>query len=712
MGRNKRYRDAGVLGVYCVLTLVLTWPLVPQVTTRLAGDDVDVLINPWADWWTRKAITEYLDLYHTDYLFYPQGTSLVFHSFSHVNTAISLLLAPLIGTFAAYNLPILLAYVLSGFGVYLLVRHLTDCDFAGFVAGVVFAFSPYHMFESSHPVLVTTQFMPLFALSLVRVLYDDGDDHRARIGQVLLAALWFVLTALSSWHLMLMLAGWTFLYLVYGWLSERDNWTPGASRYLILLACLVTLVVLPFVWPILREQLTVETTYMTVPVEEGRGNDVLSFFIPNRLHPILGPLFLEVNSRIGYTRNWPAYLGYVALALAAAGVATARLETRFWWVTASIFLVLSLGAQVKWEGVPIHSFYLPWAIPIISVLRHPLRLNTLLFFSLAVLVGFGGRWLWERLLSRNRMLMCLALVSMTGLLLFEYRVYPFPTTQPSYSPFLHQLAEEDGDFAVADFPMDRQAAKYYMYYQTIHGKKIVGGVVSRTPFDADAFVDANPLLSAIRNENVPPQYLEERLAVLAALDVRYIIIHKRFLNSERMEHWQRWLVSFPPPFYEDESVIVYRTVPSPKTRVLQDEGIHRLDAQLGDHIYLRGYQLNARNVSAGHTLTVTLFWQSDSRLAEDYHVFVHLLDTEGRLLVQQDGVPVYGERPTWSWWDGEVIRDEYVLILDRNLPAGDHTPSIGMYDPVTGVRLPAVSPAGERLSGDSIPLQDIEVTSP
>jgi hypothetical protein len=259
--------------------------------------------------------------------------------------------------------------------------------------------------------------------------------------------------------------------------------------------------------------------------------------------------------------------------------------------------------------------------------------------------------------------------------------------------------------------MDRQAAKYYMYYQTIHDKKIVGGVVSRTPYDADAFIDSSPLLSAIRNENVPPQCLEERLAVLAALEVRYIIIHKRFLSSERMENWQRWLVGFPSPFYEDESVVVYRTVPSPKTSVLQDEGIHRLDAQLGDHIYLRGYQLSARNVSAGDTLTVTLFWQSDSRLAEDYHVFVHLLDVEGRLLAQQDGVPVHGERPTWSWWDGEVIRDEYVLVLDRNLPTGGYTPSIGMYDLVTGVRLPAVSPAGERLPEDSIPLQDIEVTS-
>jgi len=709
---REQWREIAVLGVYSALTLAMTWPLMPRISTHLAGGDVDVLINPWADWWTRKAISEDLDLYYTDYLFYPRGTSLVFHSFSHLNTAISLLLTPLVGYFAAYNVAILLAYILSGFGMYLLASHLTGCRPAALLAGVVFAFQPYHASESSHPVLVTTQFMPLFVLALVRILHDTDISRSGRIKQTLLAVLWFLLTALSSWHLMIMLAGLTILYLLYTLFLERSSWTPGAHRYLILLAVTALLAILPLLWPIIREQLTTGVAYMTVDVEEGRGNDLLSFFVPNLLHPVFGPLVLEINSRIGYTRHWPAYLGYLALGLATVGIVTAHRRTRFWWWAGLAFSVLSLGSQIKWEGVPLHAFYLPWSAPVISVLRHPLRLNSLLFLSLAVLVGFGGRWIYGRLALRNKPSAYLGLALLTGLLLFEYWVFPFPTTQPPYSPFLDQLAQEKGDFAVADFPMGRQEAKYYMYFQTIHDKKIVGGVVSRTPHDADAFVDANPLLSAIRNENVPPLYLEERLAVLAALEIRYIIIHKRFLNSERMENWQRWLASFPPPFYEDESVIVYRTMPSPKTELLQDESIRRLDAQLGDHIHLRGYQLSASDLSAGNMLTVTLFWQPDSRLAEDYHVFVHLLNAEKQLAAQQDGVPVYGERPTWSWWDGEVIRDEYVLNIDRRLPAGAHTLSVGMYDSMTEVRLPAVMPAGERLPEDRILLHKVQVAAP
>jgi len=557
-------RDVAILLCYILLTLVLTWPLPRTMSEALAGFSTDVYINPWADWWTKKALSEGLDFYHTDYMFYPQASSLVFHSFSHANTAISLLLAPLMGRFAAYNSTVLLAYVLSGFGMYLLASHLTGCRPAAFLAGLVFAFHPYHMFESCHPVLVATQWISFFAQAFIRMLHDAG---AGRVRQMLLAALWFLLTALSSWHLMMMLAGWTVLYLLYHLLLERTAWVPGAFRSLILLAIVVGLAVAPFLWPIIREQLTTDTSYMAVDVQNGLGNDLLSFFVPNQRHPLLGHLVSGVNDRIGFVRKRPAYLGLVALGLAVGGVATARRRTRFWWLSGLLFFFLSLGAQIRFGGAPLHTFYLPWAVPIIHVLRHPFRLNLLLFFSLAVLVGFGGRWLYSRMASQSRLLASLSLVLAAGLLCFEYLVYPFPTTQISYSPFLHQLAGEEGNFAVADFPMGREQAKYYLFCQTIHGKKIVDGVISRTPDDAYAFVDADPLLGPLRAETSPDPDLdiEEQFAALAVQDIRYIIVHKHFLDPGKMEDWQKWLANFPPPFYEDEWLIVYRTTPAMAT---------------------------------------------------------------------------------------------------------------------------------------------------
>ena len=111
-------------------------------------------------------------------------------------------------------------------------------------------------------------------------------------------------------------------------------------------------------------------------------------------------------------------------------------------------------------------------------------------------------------------------------------------------------------------------------------------------------------------------------------------------------------------------------------------------------------------------LTATLLWQSEARLAEDDHVFVHLLDENGQLVAQHDGVPVHGERPTWSWWDGEVIQDEHTITIDASLPNGTYVLSVGMYDYATGARLPASAPTGESLPSDSVELESIEIVTP
>jgi hypothetical protein len=139
---------------------------------------------------------------------------------------------------------------------------------------------------------------------------------------------------------------------------------------------------------------------------------------------------------------------------------------------------------------------------------------------------------------------------------------------------------------------------------------------------------------------------------------------------------------------------------------------HPMDVQLGDQIRLLGYGLSSKEVTAGETLTVTLFWQSDGPLAGDYHVFTHLQSADASMVSQHDSVPVNGERPTWSWQDMEVLRDEHPLVIGQDLPGGTYTLSVGMYDYPSGVRLPVTGPHGERLAEGRIVLEGIQVASP
>ncbi|RLC80829.1 MAG: hypothetical protein DRI81_03760 [Chloroflexi bacterium] len=689
---RKHYLNMAVLGIYCILTIAMTWPLPAQMSTHLAGNDVDVWINPWADWWTKKALTERLDFYHTAYMFYPRGISLVFHSFSHANTTISLLLAPLVGYFTAYNLAILLTYALSGFGMYLLANHLTACRPAAFVSGVVFAFHPYHLFQSSHPVLVTTQFMPLFALAFVRILYNVGVGQTK---QTLLAALWFLLTALSSWHLMLMLAGWATLYLLYNILFERDRWVPGTLRHLILLIVVVVLAIAPFLWPIVREQLTTDASYMTVSVEEGRGNDLLSFFVPNQLHPAFGRFAMETNSRIGYTRNWPAYLGYTALGLAIVGVAVARRMTRFWWLTGLVFFVFSLGSQVKWGGTPLHTFHLPWAIPITGVLRHPFRLNTLLFLSLATLLSFGSRWLYRRIARQSNLLAYSALAFMTSLVLFEYLVYPFPTTQIVYSPFLHQLAQEERVFAIVDFPMGRQEAKHYLFFQTIHGQKIVDGVVSRTPDNAYAFVDANPLLESLHTQTVPAPDLDiqEQFIALADQGIRYIVVHKDLIPPGEMQGWEKWLAGFPPPSYQDESIVAYATYPKARREF-------ELTYQLGVEEGLVYISVSPVKVTQGGSLFINLRHSDQAMPGRNFQMCLALVNKTQNASQKMCLYPVK-DGPASKWPMGIAGISDYVFQVDPHIPGDEYTLAVKLLD------LQTKQSVGEAVTSETIIIEEL-----
>lgn len=133
-----------------------------------------------------------------------------------------------------------------------------------------------------------------------------------------------------------------------------------------------------------------------------------------------------------------------------------------------------------------------------------------------------------------------------------------------------------------------------------------------------------------------------------------------------------------------------------------------LKANLEDEITLLGYSLAEDEVRAGEIVHLTLFWRAEAEVDERYKVFVHLLDEEGRLLAQRDSEPVGGSRPTTTWAPGEVVVDNYGVLLSQDLPPADYHLVVGIYLPSTGERLSVLNDEGE-VAGDSIPLASVHV---
>jgi hypothetical protein len=138
----------------------------------------------------------------------------------------------------------------------------------------------------------------------------------------------------------------------------------------------------------------------------------------------------------------------------------------------------------------------------------------------------------------------------------------------------------------------------------------------------------------------------------------------------------------------------------------------RIGVGLGQYIVLHGYDLDPAVLSPDESLQVKLYWQSNGQVRADNHVFIHLVNEAGELVAQTDGVPVNGEKPTWSWLEDGLVVDVHNLIIPSDLEAGLYTVSTGMYDIGTLTRLPATAPGGELLPDGRIELGDVQIIAP
>jgi hypothetical protein len=202
---------------------------------------------------------------------------------------------------------------------------------------------------------------------------------------------------------------------------------------------------------------------------------------------------------------------------------------------------------------------------VVALWRHPFRFNVLISFCFSILAAFDFSIVLDRLKrpqSSNRFwsIKLWTTLLLATLVLFEYLTLPYPLTELQVSPFYEQLAKKDEAFAVVEFPIGRQATKSSMYYQTIHGKKLASGVVSRTPINAFDYVAANALLDAAWKGNpssVPVSSAVTALSDLSKDGIRYIILRKDLLEEDHLNTWQD-LIQIES-VYEDDTILVYPT---------------------------------------------------------------------------------------------------------------------------------------------------------
>ncbi|HEY3231966.1 MAG TPA: glycosyltransferase family 39 protein [Roseiflexaceae bacterium] len=125
-------------------------------------------------------------------------------------------------------------------------------------------------------------------------------------------------------------------------------------------------------------------------------------------------------------------------------------------------------------------------------------------------------------------------------------------------------------------------------------------------------------------------------------------------------------------------------------------------------VALRGWRLDGP-ARPGATLNVALIWYASARQGHDWVVFVHLVDTQDRIVAEDNRPPRDGAFPMTQWAMGDWIEDPHSLRLPAGLADGVYTLRVGLYDPKRNNERAGVYGDRSKLLGDSLDLGRIMV---
>jgi hypothetical protein len=126
-------------------------------------------------------------------------------------------------------------------------------------------------------------------------------------------------------------------------------------------------------------------------------------------------------------------------------------------------------------------------------------------------------------------------------------------------------------------------------------------------------------------------------------------------------------------------------------------------ASFGDQVRLLSYRA-PEHLSPGAEFDVRLYWEVLRPPAENYTVFIHLLDADDQLVANHNEM-----RLTSLWPPGEVIPDVHHVVSDPSVAPGTYRLHMGMYHWPSLERLPIWDRHGVPQADHLLVLHPVEV---
>lgn len=460
-----------VVSITIVLILLLTWPLIPALTTSARLDSGDGRFSVWNVAWVDHALlTDPRHLFDAN-IFSPHTGTL---AYSEPNLVAGVLGLPAYvlthNAVAAHNFAVVVSFLLASILTWILVRRLTGSSGAGFVAAILFTFCPFVQAHTAHVQLLMTFVIPLVMLAFHR-LHD-----RPTVGRALVLGASLTVAGLACGYYGIY--GGIFLGLAALAFGKRD------LRYWLNLALAAGTAAL-LVWPIAAEFLRARD----IP-QLGSTRGIAGVQISADLNDYLSSPSVLENTIWPRTPTMPPHEflapGIVALLLGAAAF-LGRSRTKRWAREGTAdpsvkWRYLTLTALAVWAtlgpGYGLYAFFMR-VVPGIDFVRAPCRFGILVAFGVAVIAGFGAK----RLIASRAWVLALVVV-ICGL---DRYVGAWPL-QPDPIPEVYRVLATLPRGVVVDFPFpyvmnDLHHHTRAMYYSTADWMPRVNGYSDLLPSD-------------------------------------------------------------------------------------------------------------------------------------------------------------------------------------------------------------------------------------
>jgi len=525
--KNEKFR---IILFFTVLTIILTWPSAWHFFSAVPSSGSDTMQVVGVAGYKANLLSDQGII---------KGTFELIKRSEFNITTLYAYFQLIFGRVIGYNLLFFASFVLSGLGAYLLSFYFTKSKPASLIAGIIFAFSPFHIHNSLSTNVGTMhqEWLPFFVLYLFKYfdpVRNKGDKSREMneeqngqskvvsngvdnlsLKNFSIAAFFLFLIAFTEHQLLAFTAVFIIFFLVYKLIVQPKTFLRPKLWIYVGVSAAVLSILFFFMFRSLFTIAGSENNYLDAGLKSAvkYSNDSLAILIPPNFHSLWPESFPKVRNE--FERNadsdFSAYAGYAVLLLALLGVFGVRYSKKkdiptkgifFWLAVAVGFYVLSLGPYLHYKGVLSPPVKMPyWLIyqylPFYKNIRTVGRLFVWSTLGFSVLAAWGTAFLNSNLkFQKNKNIekekelteekdagwsmnkkSKIFFATIALVIILEFLAVPFKTDSLAHSSFYEKLGQDKEEYSVLEVPGNTSYgfASRDLVWKSIHRKNTING---------------------------------------------------------------------------------------------------------------------------------------------------------------------------------------------------------------------------------------------